>query len=161
VGAELCSVEPSESPGSVFVSQHDDTTTFWVIERIDRDAHSSSYSRTTPGHHARSVRVRCEDRPGGHRRVVVEYDMTNLSPENAHALDAYDSEHVVAMLTEGQERRREPLDAPVQGHVVHVDSALIDAAPDPVGPCVPQAPAHREQDHIRREPNPSDRSVQR
>ena len=41
--------------------------------------------------------------------------------------------------------------------MIDVDAALIDAAPDPVRKAVPQVPAHRQQDHIRRRPEPGER----
>ena len=53
--------------------------------------------------------------------------------------------------------RGESLDPPEQGHVIHVDPALLDEAPDPVGKSVPQVPADREQDHLRRETEPGER----
>jgi len=92
--------EPSETPGTVFITHHGDTQTVWVIEKIDHEAHTSVYSRTTPGHHAGTVRVRCDDHPDGHCVVSVEYDMTALTPDHAHALDAYNDEHFEAMMKE-------------------------------------------------------------
>ena len=90
--------EPSETPGTVFITEHGDTETFWVIEKIDREAHTSAYSRTTPGRHAGAVRVRCEDRPAGHCLVSVEYDMTALTPGHADELDEINDEHFEAMM---------------------------------------------------------------
>ena len=92
--------EPSEAPGTVFITKHGDIQTVWVIEKIDREANTSAYSRTTPGHHAGTVRVQCDDLPNGHSVVSVEYDMTALTPDHAHALDAYDDEHFEAMMEE-------------------------------------------------------------
>ncbi|MDH3306895.1 MAG: hypothetical protein OEO77_05195 [Acidimicrobiia bacterium] len=92
--------EPSETAGTVFVTGHGDTETVWVIEKIDREAHTSAYSRLTPGHHAGAVRVRCDDQPGGRCVVSVEYDMTALSPDDPQALDGYDDENFEAMMTE-------------------------------------------------------------
>ena len=92
--------EPSETAGTVFITEHGDTKTVWVIEKIDRTANTSAYSRTTPGHHAGTVRVRCEDRCDGHSVVSVEYDMTALTPDHAHALDAYNDERFEAMMKE-------------------------------------------------------------
>ena len=92
--------ETSETAGTVFITEHGDTKTVWVIEKIDRDAQMSAYSRTTPGHHAGTVRVRCDDLPGGRCVVSVAYDMTALNPDDAHALDAYNEEQFEAMMKE-------------------------------------------------------------
>lgn len=92
--------EPSETPGTVFVTSHGDIATVWVIEAVDRTAHTSAYSRTAPGHHAGTVRVRCDDQPNSHCVVSVEYDMTALTPDHAQVLDAYNDEHFEAMMKE-------------------------------------------------------------
>jgi hypothetical protein len=45
--------------------------------------------------------------------------------------------------------RREALHPPEQRDVTHVDTALIDEAPDSVRKAVAQVPADRQQDHNR------------
>ena len=46
--------------------------------------------------------------------------------------------------------RGEPLDPPVQGHVVDIDATLGEKLFQvPVGPPVPQVLADRQQDHLR------------
>lgn len=90
----------SEKPGTVFITRHGEIETVWVIEKIDRVQNTSAYSRVTVGHHAGTVRVRCQDQPSGGCRVIVEYDMTALAPDHAGVLDAYNDEHFEAMMEE-------------------------------------------------------------
>ena len=48
---------------------------------------------------------------------------------------------------------REPLDPPVDAHVVDLDAALGEELLDvPVGQAEPQVPAHRQGDDLGREP---------
>lgn len=92
--------EPSETPGTVFTTSHRDVETVWVVEQIDRDAHTSAYSRITIGHHAGTVRVRCDDQTSDQCVVSVEYDMTMLPGGRSEALDAYDEPSFAAMMKE-------------------------------------------------------------
>ena len=92
--------DPTETPGTVFITSHGETKTVWVIEQIDRAAHTSAFSRFTPGHHAGTVRVRCDDQPDDHCIVSVEYDMTALSASHPQILDAYTQESFTAMMKE-------------------------------------------------------------
>ncbi len=91
--------EPTESPGTVFITAHGDAETVWVIEKIDRGAHTAAYSRITAGHHAGAVRVRCDDQTEGRCVVSVEYDMTALHPDHPQLLDAYNDDSFTAMMT--------------------------------------------------------------
>jgi hypothetical protein len=79
---------PSETAGTVFVTDVDATPTIWVIHAIDRDRHEAAYARVTPGHHAGAVRVRCAAADGG-CLVSVRYDMTLLSGADPTALYRY------------------------------------------------------------------------
>jgi hypothetical protein len=102
--------EPAESSGTVFTTAHGDVETVWVIERIDRGAHAAAYSRITAGHHAGTVRVRCDDRPHDRCVVSVEYDMTALQPDHPHVLDAYNDNSFTTMMTEWATRVTAVLD---------------------------------------------------
>jgi hypothetical protein len=56
------------------------------------------------------------------------------------------------------EQRREPLHPPVHSHVVHPDTALGQHLRDvPIGQPIPEVPADRDRDHLRREPEPGKR----
>lgn len=90
----------SESPGTVFITSHGDAETLWVTEAIDREANTSSYARITPGHHAGTVRVRCEDQPDDRCVVTVEYDMTALPSSHPDVLGPYDDDSFAAMMDE-------------------------------------------------------------
>ena len=70
--------ESSETPGTVFTTDAGGVDTIWVVMNIDRDGCSSAYSRVTPGHHAGTVQVQCQDRPEGGCVVTVTYDMSLL-----------------------------------------------------------------------------------
>jgi hypothetical protein len=93
----------SETPGTAFITQHGDTQTFWVIEKIDREATTSAYSRITPGHHAGTVRVNCVDAQRGGCVVHVAYDMTLLPGGDPSALDAYDETSFEKMMNHWHE----------------------------------------------------------
>jgi hypothetical protein len=90
--------ESTETDGTVFVTDHGGIETVWIIDKIDRTAHTSAYSRITLGHHAGTVKVVCTDQPGGRCLVTVTYDMTNLAPHHPDMLDAYNDQHFNAMM---------------------------------------------------------------
>jgi hypothetical protein len=90
--------QPTEAAGAVFVTSHGGTETVWVIDNIDRTVNTSAYSRITIGHHAGTVRVRCDDRPDGQCLVTVNYDMTSLAPQHPEVLDAYNESSFNAMM---------------------------------------------------------------
>jgi hypothetical protein len=92
--------ENTETDGTIFVTNHGDTETIWVIDNIDRAAYTSVYSRITIGHHAGTVRVQCTDRPNGGCLVTVDYDMTSLTPQHPESLDAYNEPSFNAMIDE-------------------------------------------------------------
>lgn len=82
--------EPSEAPGTVFVTSHGDTENIWIIQDIDRRTQTSAYSRVTLGHHAGTVHVGCFDTTDGGCEVHVTYDMSLLPGADPAALYAYD-----------------------------------------------------------------------
>ena len=86
--------QPSEDPGTVFVTVSGGVETTWIVLRIDRLGATAAYARTTPGHHAGVVRVGCADAATGHSTVAVAYDMTLLGSDltglDAHAEGRFD-----------------------------------------------------------------------
>lgn len=90
--------EPTESPGTVFVTDTHGVDTIWLIQLIDRKDCSAAYARVTPGHHAGTVRVDCADRQEGGCSVSVTYEMSLLPGVVAAALDAYNDESFQAMI---------------------------------------------------------------
>ena len=92
--------EPSESPGTVFVTDAHGVDTIWLIQMIDREACSAAYARVTPGHHAGTVRVDCADRQQGGCSVSVIYEMSLLPGGDPSALDAYNDESFDAMMSQ-------------------------------------------------------------
>jgi hypothetical protein len=91
--------DPSESPGTVFVTDHGGVETIWLIQTIDTDECTVAYSRVTPAHHAGTVRVTCDDTPLGGCVVSVAYDMSLLPGADPSALDPYDDHPFDAMMS--------------------------------------------------------------
>jgi hypothetical protein len=82
--------EPSETPGTVFTTDVDGQETIWLVQIIDTNEGRVAYSRVTPGNHAGTVQVSCEDAPDGGCVVSVTYDMSLLPGGASTELDAYD-----------------------------------------------------------------------
>ncbi|GAB3832564.1 hypothetical protein GCM10027610_024920 [Dactylosporangium cerinum] len=58
------------------------------------------------------------------------------------------------------QQRREPLHPPEDGDVVDLDTALEEEFFDvAIGQAIPQVPANRDHDHLRREPEPGERRL--
>jgi hypothetical protein len=74
--------EPTDEPGTAFVTQHRGSPTLWVI--ADRTESSMRYARVRPGLHAGMVEVRCEP-DEEETRVEVTYDLTSLGDDDAVA----------------------------------------------------------------------------
>lgn len=96
--------DPSEAPGTVFVTDAHDTETIWVIIEIDRHGGSAAYARLTPGRHAGTVRVQCTDVRPGHSTVNVSYDMTLLGDAHTSGFDAYAPAHFADMMLDWSTR---------------------------------------------------------
>jgi hypothetical protein len=92
----------SEEPGTVFSTTAAGVQTTWLVIKIDRDGHTASYARLTPGQHAGSVHVRLEALDSGGSQVHVSYDMTRLADAPEAALATYDPKGFGAMLDEWQ-----------------------------------------------------------
>ena len=56
--------EPSEKPGTVFITDVGGMHTIWLIQEIDRSGCTAGYSRVTPNHHAGTVKISCDGRIG-------------------------------------------------------------------------------------------------
>lgn len=92
--------EVSETPGTVFTTDAGGVETIWVVQKIDHHTCVSAYTRVTPGHHAGTVQVECEDRPEGGCLVSVTYDMSLVPGSDPKGLNAYDDESFAAMMGE-------------------------------------------------------------
>ena len=90
--------EPSETPGTVFVTDHGGVETIWMIQTIDTDECTAAYSRVTPTRHAGTVGVTCDDVALGGCVVSVTYDMSLLPGADPKALDPYDDRPFDAMM---------------------------------------------------------------
>ncbi len=91
--------EPSETPGTVFTTDHGGTETIWLIHTIDTDDRAVAYSRVTPGQDAGTVRVTCEDNPQGGCTVSVTYDMSLLPGGNPAELERFSDQAFEAMMS--------------------------------------------------------------
>jgi len=92
--------EPSETPGTVFTTDVAGVDTIWLIQGIDRGGCTALYSRVTPGHHAGTVQVSCDDTSDGGCVVSVTYDMSLLPGSDPGGLDAYDDAPFEEMMNE-------------------------------------------------------------
>lgn len=90
--------EPSETPGTVFITAHGHTQIVWVVHHIDRVECSAAYSRVTAGHHAGTVKVRCSDQAADRCTIGVDYDMTALTDSDPAVLEAYDEASFATMI---------------------------------------------------------------
>ena len=70
--------QPTETPGTVFVTSHGDADIIWIIHNIDRHAHTSMYSRVPLDTKLARVHVKCVDAPDGGCVGNVTYDMSLL-----------------------------------------------------------------------------------
>lgn len=95
--------EPSETPGTVFITDVGGVDTVWLIQWIDRSGCTVAYSRVTPGRHAGSVQVSCDDAANSGCVVSVTYDMSLLPGSDPTGLDAYDDAPFEAMMNEWSE----------------------------------------------------------
>ena len=88
---------PDHEPGSVWTTATTESSTVWVVERVDTEACTARYARVTPGTHAGTVQVRCREAEGG-CEVQVDYDLTALPGAPADVLAPYEEEAFDAML---------------------------------------------------------------
>jgi hypothetical protein len=91
---------PSETSGTVFTTSAHGTDTIWLIQQIDRSGCVASYVRITPGLHAGTVTVSCDDDPDGGCVVSVTYDMSLLPGIPPEGLDAFADGAFEAMMGE-------------------------------------------------------------
>ena len=92
--------EPSEVPGTVFVTGAGGQETLWVIVMLDRASAAAAYARVTPGLHAGTVGVGCVDVRPGWSVATVNYEMTALDDGPAAVLDGYAAAPFAAMMDE-------------------------------------------------------------
>jgi hypothetical protein len=88
----------TQTPGTVFTTDAHDVPTIWLVQLIDTDGCAVAYARVTPGHHAGTVQVSCDDAPNGGCVVTVTYDMSLLPGSDPKELDAYEDARFEAML---------------------------------------------------------------
>ena len=113
-----------------------------VAERLSRLRMSALIgSRTLPVNKNKMISVVIAQSGDLHVRLTGEPAISDRVPARAGRVDQF---------------RREPLHPPKQRHVIHLDAAALDKAPDPVGQGVPQVSAHRQRDHIRRKSEPGE-----
>ena len=90
--------EPSETTGTVFITDVGGVETVWLIQTLDNAGCTVAYSRVTPGRHAGTVRVSCDDATSGVCVVSVTYDMSLLPGSDPNGLDPYDDHSFEAMM---------------------------------------------------------------
>lgn len=83
--------------GLVFLTGEGKEFTIWTVLETDSDAMRLSYSRVTQASRAALVEVKLI--PDGEGcRIEVGYDITALSPDAAHSLDAYSEDKFQQMM---------------------------------------------------------------
>ena len=93
---------PSETPGTIFTTAANGVETTWAIIEVDRVSCRAAYARITPGRHAGTVQVRCEQTAPAACRVHVEYDMTLLEGADTTELRPYEPSAFDAVMQEWQ-----------------------------------------------------------
>ena len=77
----------AEDEGTVFVTDGHGRPTYWVVAaRSDR---AVRYTRAAPGHSCGTVEVRERESGAAHTVLDVTYDLTALTPEGDHELEAF------------------------------------------------------------------------
>ncbi|WP_062201555.1 hypothetical protein [Demequina salsinemoris] len=97
--------EPSEEPGTVFVTHHGGAETVWTVVAIDHARCRASYVRHRLDEWAGTVSVRCEELSGddgddGECRVTVAYDTTLLPGGDPGYLAQFRSDAYEEMMSE-------------------------------------------------------------
>jgi hypothetical protein len=88
---------PSEAPGTVFETHHNNEHTLWLVLRFSAADGVADYVRITPGSRMGLVTVRASEHDGA-TEVEVRYSMTSLADAGARALEAFTDEAYAAML---------------------------------------------------------------
>ena len=88
---------PSEAPGTVFETHHNNEHTQWLLLRFSPADGVADYVRITPGSRIGLVTVRATERDGA-TDVEVRYSMTSLADAGVRALEAFSEEAYAAML---------------------------------------------------------------
>ena len=88
--------QPSEERGTVFRTVAHGVTSIWLILELDRSRRRAEYARVTPGVHAGTVSVACEDTEPERCRVSVRYDLTTLGTPDV--LEPYRPEPFAEMM---------------------------------------------------------------
>ncbi len=88
---------PSEAPGTVFETHHNNEHTQWLVLRFSAADGVADYVRITPGSRIGLVTVRATERDGA-TDVEVRYSMTSLADAGMRALETFTEEAYAAML---------------------------------------------------------------
>jgi hypothetical protein len=73
--------------GTAFITEHAGRDTVWTV--VDRGEHLVRYARTTTGHSAGLVEVRCHAQPDGTTRATVTYELTALDDDARRSLGEF------------------------------------------------------------------------
>lgn len=90
---------PSNAPGTVFRTRHDDEETLWLVLEYEPRLAEARYGRFTPGSRLGTVLVNCHEDGPARTRVTVRYSLTGLSPAGDAILRDLTVERYAAMLT--------------------------------------------------------------
>lgn len=84
--------------GMVFTTGAGDEFTVWTLADFDTDAHYARYVRVTPASRCGFVEVRCAAVTEHLTSVSVTYELTALTAQGEHALDAFEGGAFSAMI---------------------------------------------------------------
>lgn len=96
-------LQPSDTVGTVFRTQHHGEETLWLVLQYDPGAGLASYGRFSPESRIGTVQVRCEAVDSSHTQVTVTYALTALSAHGTGVLTALTSDRYAAMMAEWRE----------------------------------------------------------
>lgn len=90
--------------GTVWLTKHDDVTTYWYVTKYDKKSKEALYTRVSPDSNIGTVRVTLSESEKGGSKVVVTYKLTSLSPDGNKILAKHFKEQSYdAMIKEWRE----------------------------------------------------------
>lgn len=90
--------------GMVFVTGHDEETTYWSLVKYEPAAWLARYARVTPASRFGFVEVECKDAGNGKTRAKVTYIYTALSEIGNRFIDELTAESYCEMIDSWQEK---------------------------------------------------------
>ncbi|MCG3120937.1 MAG: hypothetical protein ALAOOOJD_03858 [bacterium] len=90
--------------GMVFVTGHNEETTYWSLVKLDANGYVARYARVTPASRFGFVEVACEATGNGHTRATVTYTYTALTESGNRFIDEFTAESYGQMIDSWQQK---------------------------------------------------------